>query len=139
MPYPPMSTICPDGPPDGGAPPPNGGTAIDYTVNGPHAAPLRGTIGTVDNPIQDDRTLIYGPFEAGFSAAQTEQFFGCDPGVTIAAGLDTLTAEQMVQHACNLPAIITVLDECGGHANPYHYHERSECVLTVHMCVRPCA
>ena len=132
MPYPPMSTECPDGPPAGGAPPPpgSGGTTTDYTTGGPHAAPLRGTIGTVDNPIQSDRTLIYGPFEAGFSAAQTAQFFGCNPGITVPAGIDTLTAEKMVQHACNLPATTTVLDECGGHANPYHYHERMTCLYT---------
>jgi len=133
MPYPPMSTECPDGPPAGGAPPgapPGGGTTTDYTTGGPHPAPLRGTIGTVDNPIQSDRTLIYGPFEAGFSAAQTAQFFGCNPGITVPAGIDTLTAEKMVQHACNLPATTTVLDECGGHANPYHYHERMTCLYT---------
>ena len=54
------------------------------------AAPLRGTVATVDNPISSDKTLIYGPFEAGFSAAQTAQFFGCTGDVTIAGGLDTL-------------------------------------------------
>ena len=36
----------------------------------------------------------------------------------------------MVQHACNLPATTTVLDDCGGHANPYHYHERMTCLYT---------
>lgn len=125
MPYPPMSTECPDGPPAGGAQPPpdSGGTTTDYTTVGPYAAPLRGTIGTVDNPIQSDRSLIYGPFEARFTAAQTQQFFGCNPGITVPAGIDTLTAEKMVQHACNLPATTTVLDDCGGHAIPYHYHD----------------
>jgi hypothetical protein len=40
-----------------------GGSGIDYTTPGPHAAPLRGKIGLVDNPIVSDKTLIYGPFE----------------------------------------------------------------------------
>ena len=71
-----------------------------------------------------------GPFEAGFTAAQTQQFFGCNPGVVIQSGIDTLTAEQMVQYQCNLPSTTTVLDACGGHAIPYHYHERMTCLYT---------
>jgi hypothetical protein len=84
----------------------------------------------VDKPIASYRTQIYGPFEAGFTAAQTQQFFGCNPGVAIKGGIDTLTAEQMVQHQCNLPSTTTVLDACGGHAIPYHYHERMACLYT---------
>lgn len=66
--------------------------------------------------------------QAGFSADQTKTLFGCIPGITVAGGLDTLTAEQIVTKTCNLPASTTVLDACGGHANPYHYHERMTCL-----------
>jgi hypothetical protein len=90
----------------------------------PRAAPLRGQIGTVDTPIASDKTQIYGPFEAGFTAAQTQQLFECNPGVVLQGGIDTLTAEQLVQYECNLPSTTTILDVCGGHAVPYHYHER---------------
>jgi hypothetical protein len=51
----------------------------------------------VDNPIASDKTQIYGPFEAGFSKEQTQTLFKCNPGVDIPGGIDTLTAEQMVQ------------------------------------------
>ena len=96
--------------------------AVSYAGAGPFAAPVRGSIGTVDNPISADKTAIYGPFEAGFTAEQTSQFFGCSPGVAIPAGIDTLTAEKMVAHACGKDlAAVSVLDACGGHAKPYHY------------------
>lgn len=36
----------------------------------------------------------------------------------------------MVQHACNLGSSTTLLDACGGHAMPYHYHERMTCLYT---------
>jgi hypothetical protein len=148
-PYPPGRNVCPSPPPtcseEGGLVPEAGGggeappavgsgqgapptTTTSTTL--PRAAPLRGQIGTVDKPIASDRTQIYGPFEAGFTAAQTQQFFGCNPGVAIKGGIDTLTAEQMVQYQCNLPSTTTVLDACGGHAIPYHYHERMACLYT---------
>jgi hypothetical protein len=137
--YPPGQNVCPPPPPTcegglvgaggGGAAPGATPTATTSTTL-PRAAPLRGKIGTVDKPIASDRTQIYGPFEAGFTAAQTQQFFGCNPGVAIQGGIDTLTAEQMVQYQCNIPSTTTVLDACGGHAIPYHYHERMTCLYT---------
>ena len=104
---------------------------VDYTAPGAKAAPLRGTVATVDNPIDSDKTLIYGPFEAGFSAQQTAQFFGCTGDVSIAGGLDTLLAEEIVEYLCDKTREqVSVLDDCGGHARPYHYHEKMTCLYS---------
>ena len=50
-------------------------------------------------------------------------------------GIDTKTAEQVVAKGCSitLPRIengnyISLLDECGGHTNEYHFHERLTCL-----------
>ena len=44
-------------------------------------------------------------------------------------GHDTKLAEEMVLAISSCEGeTITVLDDCGGHANPYHYHERMECL-----------
>ena len=67
--------------------------------------------------------------QAGFSATQTTQFFDCNPGITVPGGIDTLTAEQMVIKTCNVPDK-SLLDACGGHATPYHYHERMTCLYS---------
>jgi hypothetical protein len=105
------------------------GAFTDYTTGGPHAAPLRGTIATIDNPISDDKKLIYGPFEAGFSNEMLSKMMGCsDESVAVQGGIDTLTAEGIVQHSCGLSADTKLLDACGGHAVPYHYHERMTCL-----------
>jgi len=140
------------GPPSGG--PPDGGTtgtgppgvsSVSCPTNGGFtgsseyiggttalAAPLRNTIACVDNPVDSSELLIYGPFEAGFSNAQLSQFFGCqNPSASVVGGVDTLTAEEMVVEMCNLdPEEVQILDVCGGHANPYHYHERMGCLYS---------
>ncbi len=53
----------------------------------------------------------------------------------MAGGIDTNMAEQMVAAQCSvtLPRIdgadyISLLDECGGHTNEYHFHERMSCL-----------
>ena len=68
-----------------------GGGGIDYSVPGLKISPSRGTTGDAN-----DGQLVYGPMEAGFSAQQTTQNFGCTNGLTLSGGIDTLTAEQMV-------------------------------------------
>ena len=91
-------------------------------------APNRGTTGN-----SNDNQLVYGPMEAGFSAQQTTQNFGCTNGLTLSGGIDTLMAERMV-HAqallgnCNTG--VEILNACGGHAMPFHYHERLSCLHT---------
>ena len=91
-------------------------------------APRRGTTGNAN-----DGQLVYGPMEAGFSADQTTQNFGCTNGLTLLGGIDTLMAERMVhaqaaQGFCN--ADVSILNDCGGHARPFHYHERLSCLHT---------
>ena len=85
---------------------------------------------------------IFGPFENGFGRRQDNilRSLGCsDPSLGyVVGGIDTYTAEQMVAHACGvtLPRIendgrngyISLLDECGGHTNEYHFHERLACL-----------
>ena len=101
------------------------------------AVPLRGIIGRVDHPLSADKRLIYGPFEGGLSASRIRQLFDCNVNgtkIAIPSGIDTLTAQQMIQHTCSLPENSTLLDQCGGHtdrhASPYHYHERMDCLYT---------
>ena len=69
-------------------------------------APRRGTTGNAN-----DGQLVYGPMEAGFSADQTTQNFGCTNGLTLLGGIDTLMAERMVSTALSGPifTILTVL------------------------------
>ena len=62
--------------------------------------------------------------EAGF----TSQQFSCLGSSTISGGIDTLLAEDMVAHICG--SAQTVLDFCGGHARPYHYHEKMSCLYS---------
>jgi len=54
---------------------------------------------------------------------------------TAPGGIDTQFAEQMIAYQCGvtLPryegtTYIALLDECGGHTNAYHFHERLSCL-----------
>lgn len=82
---------------------------------------------------------IYGPFEAGFSSQQDSQLagLGCNPPSAgyVDGGIDTQTAEAVIAQSCSvvLPRIEngeykSLLDECGGHTNEYHFHERLSCL-----------
>ena len=100
----------------------------------PAAAPLRGNVGCVDIAVLSMRDLgampiandqdganIYGPMEAGFTSRVPGM--SCLGDNTISGGIDTNLAEHMVEYLCP-GEDIQVLDACGGHAVPYHYHER---------------
>mmetsp|Transcript_19952 Transcript_19952/g.32885 ORF Transcript_19952/g.32885 Transcript_19952/m.32885 type:complete len:292 (+) Transcript_19952:383-1258(+) len=104
------------------------------TSQGPVAAPLRGPVACVDSPQRvyahgksQVASLIYGPMEAGFSAEQLSMLFDCTSSTPVPAGLDTNLAERMLHHVCG-ESTQTVLDYCGGHAMPYHYHEKMTCL-----------
>lgn len=45
----------------------------------------------------------------------------------VPGGIDTNLAEHMVEYFCD-GREISALDGCGGHAMPYHYHERMQCL-----------
>lgn len=131
------------GGPGGGGP---GGGAGAPTSSSPHAAPMLGDVGKTSVAGADSRTgnsfpvgeNIYGPFEAGFSAAQDNilSALGCSSGKGyVVGGIDTATAEQMVAADCGvtLPRTegnnyISLLDECGGHTRDYHFHEKMTCL-----------
>ena len=112
----------------GGGGPGGGGGAVDYSLPGLKTVPRRGTSGNAN-----DGNVVFGPMENGFSSDQTTQDFGCTSGVTLGGGIDTREAELMV-HAqavlgnCNTG--VSILNACGGHANPFHYHERMTCLHT---------
>ena len=63
---------------------------------------------------------IYGPFEAGFTNAQPGM--SCLGTNTVAGGIDTSTAELVIQYFCS-DATLKIIDTCGDHANPRHFHE----------------
>jgi len=115
----------------------------------PGASPISdfGNIGYTTVSGIDDRTGktflsgedIYGPFEAGFGSQEDSilEGLGCSPASLgyVGGGIDTFTAEQMIAAACSvdLPRIeddvyVSVLDECGGHTNDYHFHEGMACL-----------
>lgn len=49
----------------------------------------------------------------------------------VPGGIDTNLAEHMLTYFCrNSTQVVSVLDACGGHATPYHYHERMSCLYT---------
>jgi len=106
--------------------------------NRPGPAPLRGPIGCVDldaislrdpdmDPILDnqDALNIFGPMENGFSADQPGA--RCLGNTVVPGGIDTNLAEHMMDYVCT-DETFTILDTCGGHAVPYHYHERMSCL-----------
>ena len=89
---------------------------------------------------------IYGPFEAGFgkegvtkdnsdvtkntqppypcfNEASGKYYGYCSPGIDVA------TCEESLQVLCDQKDILTslFLDECGGHATPYHHHNELKC------------
>jgi len=74
--------------------------------------------------------------EAGFSSSQPPSM-SCLGSNSVPAGVDTHVAELLVAYYCNKDANslsttdfrswasqVGGLDKCGGHASPYHYHER---------------
>eukprot|EP00035_Acanthoeca_spectabilis_P007245 m.134300 g.134300 ORF g.134300 m.134300 type:complete len:1419 (+) comp13861_c0_seq2:60-4316(+) len=101
---------------------------VDYSVPGLKTAPTRGQVGTAR-----DGELIYGPFEAGFSQDQLTRIGSrlgstcLDPNYAAPGGIDTMAAEETIEYHCNWTSV-DLLDLCGGHAVPYHYHERLTCL-----------
>jgi len=65
--------------------------------------------------------------EAGFSSRVPGM--SCLGSNTVPAGIDTKQAEHMVAAFCS-GQTVSVLDSCGGHAVPYHYHESMSCLYS---------
>ena len=115
------------------------GTISDATIPSvttvPAAAAQLGTVG-----YSTDGKLIYGPFEAGFGRSATATAtrdtrppYPCESGGTYSGycpgGIDVGTCEAGLFNSCPSGSVRTNLfmDECGGHANPYHYHTDMVC------------
>ena len=85
---------------------------------GPAGAPLLGRVGLA----LSSGVNVYGPFEAGFTEGQICEGGSCEGGVDVA------TCERKMAHECSIdPSDVGIIDTCGGHADPYHYHEDLKC------------
>lgn len=136
----------PGGGPGGGGGPPGGGASVsritcptdsDYVGNTSltrSPAGLLGAVACIDTKAiayretlpariagTDTNTVgIFGPFEAGF--ASFVPGLSCLGDNTIDGGIDTYTAELLAQHLCDDDSL-AILDTCGDHARPRHFHE----------------
>jgi hypothetical protein len=126
------------------------GTDAYTNKNGqPSAAPLRGNVGCVDQgPLTTrhkgkagrtvlDATDIYAAMEAGFTKNQPGAACLAAgnnlPDFELPGGIDTNLAEAIMHKACEERGGVfsqALLDYCGGHADPFHYHERMNCLYT---------
>ncbi len=61
--------------------------------------------------------------EAGFTTTQMPCLSASMPG-----GIDTDLAEHVLSYLCGVTK--TLLDSCGGHAKPFHYHQRMSCLYS---------
>jgi len=92
---------------------------------GPALAPLRGPVGYTKYGVN-----IFGPEEAGFGTGNFPK--PCKDGSgTCPAGMDVPTCEANLEYVCgetgSKPVHELMLDSCGGHAMPYHYHNDDAC------------
>jgi hypothetical protein len=113
---------------------PSGSNYVGSAAKIGSAPALRGSLGCVDTAaISYRQTLsstiagtqtttvnIYGPFEAGFTSNQPGM--SCLGTQSVVGGIDTYTAELMIRNMCSDNSI-SLLDTCGDHANPRHFHE----------------
>ena len=53
----------------------------------------------------------------------------CLGNFVLPGGVDTQTAEAVMANVCSVTDL-GLLDYCGGHANPYHYHQSMSCLYT---------
>jgi len=82
----------------------------------PVAAPIRGVVGYSLSGAAD----IYGPLDAGFQTGQA-----CDNGLgSCPAGTDIACCEEKLKYECGSSHFRAkmFMDDCGGHADIYHYH-----------------
>ena len=66
---------------------------------------------------------------AGFSSAQPGA--SCLGSNELPGGVDTNLAEAVMDELCKADGgMSAILDYCGGHAKPFHYHERISCLYS---------
>jgi len=89
----------------------------------PMAAPVRGIVAySITSGVN-----VYGPFDAGFT-----QGFACDNNLgECDAGTDVFLCTAKLEYECGSGIhSYMLLDDCGGHAQPYHYHADLACDYT---------
>eukprot|EP00756_Hemistasia_phaeocysticola_P010873 Hpha_TRINITY_DN15056_c0_g8::TRINITY_DN15056_c0_g8_i1::g.126109::m.126109 len=90
----------------------------------PKEAPRRGIVGLSVYGVN-----IYGPLEAGFGSGTGPN--PCTNGQTgvCSGGIDVPNCEAKIEHSCGTSNVNygLMLDTCGGHAMPYHYHKDLKC------------
>jgi hypothetical protein len=91
------------------------------------AVAYRGTLASSVAGSDTSTVNLYGPFENGFSASVPGM--SCLGTNTLDGGIDTYTAELMVRHLCS-DDTMALLDTCGDHAQPRHFHEMLQNCLT---------
>jgi len=103
-----------------------GGATAATAVDGVYGASIRGAIGTTVTT-GDNAGQIYGPFDAGFQAGFIRD---CPGHPAIDAGTDTKLAVDFLRSICPDVPQNPILNDCGGHAQPFHYHEFLTCLYT---------
>ena len=91
----------------------------NFNEQKPYQMPLLGDAAWSINGVN-----VYSPYENGFFDGQL-----CNGG-SAHGGMDITTLDAfMTQHCDNNEIVQTemLLDECGAHADPYHYHEDLRC------------
>jgi hypothetical protein len=94
----------------------------DYATT-PVAAPVRGRVA-----LSLGGSNIYTAFEAGFTSGQICTGGSCD------AGLDLEVCHAKLEYECSNGVLTNadmLLDDCGGHAMPYHHHQDLVCDYNV--------
>jgi len=94
--------------------------AAAYVSTSALASPIRNAVGFTLRGAN-----IYGPMDAGFTLGQV-----CTNGLgTCSAGTDLSVCSAILEKQCGTSALKTqmFLDDCGGHANPYHFHSDLKC------------
>jgi len=130
-----ITNLCPAHNPDAGG---NTASCTQQTfpdeafLQTPTAAPLLGRVAlTISGGVN-----VYGPFEAGFTTGQacSNGLGDCDGGIDIGTCDKELVAECGAEAAgwnSQNTDMYMLMDSCGGHANPYHFHTDLVCEYNV--------
>jgi len=96
------------------------------SMTGPAMALLRGPVGYTKFGVN-----IYGPEEAGFGNGFFQPKPCSDGSGSCPSGMDVPTCEASLDEICaetdSTVVYSLMLDSCGGHAMPYHYHNDNAC------------
>lgn len=96
----------------------------NFLREGPKAIPVLGRIGLTKHGVN-----IYSAFEAGFGSGRQPKPCSGNTGYC-SGGLDVKTCESGLSdpNVCHHNALTSLfMDDCGGHATPYHLHEPAAC------------